>query len=48
MSDQITAPAPTSPISLDRRNSLEKAIQNRPDAKDLMDKHILLDTNAAP
>ncbi|KAL8719979.1 MAG: hypothetical protein Q9225_003095 [Loekoesia sp. 1 TL-2023] len=38
-----------SPISpIDRRNSLEKHLQTRPDPKDLKDRHILLDTNAAP
>ncbi|KAL8708583.1 MAG: hypothetical protein Q9220_006518 [cf. Caloplaca sp. 1 TL-2023] len=37
---------PISPI--ERRNSLEKHLQMRPDAKDLKDRHILLDTNAAP
>lgn len=42
------APATTSPISLERRNSLEKAIRNRPEAQELKEKHILLDTNAAP
>ncbi|KAL9124819.1 MAG: hypothetical protein Q9217_005897 [Psora testacea] len=39
----------TTPISpVERRNSLEKHLQMRPDAKDLKDRHILLDTNAAP
>lgn len=37
---------PISPI--ERRNSLEKHLQMRPDPKDLKDRHILLDTNAAP
>lgn len=37
---------PISPI--ERRNSLEKHLQTRPDPKDLKDRHILLDTNAAP
>lgn len=37
---------PVSPI--ERVNSLEKHLQMRPDAKDLKDRHILLDTNAAP
>lgn len=37
------------PISpLERRDSLEKHLQTRPDPKDLKDRHILLDTNAAP
>jgi len=40
----------TSPIAptLDRRNSLEKALQHRPDEQDLRNRHILLDTTAAP
>lgn len=38
-----------SPISpLERRNSLEKHLAHRPDAQDLKNRHILLDTNAAP
>lgn len=37
---------PISPV--DRRNSLEKHLQHRPDAQDLKNRHILLDTNAAP
>ena len=38
-----------SPISpVDRRNSLEKHLQRRPDAQDLKDRHILLETQAAP
>lgn len=38
-----------SPISpVERRNSLEKHLQHRPDAQDLKNRHILLDTNAAP
>jgi len=38
-----------SPISTaDRRNSLEKHLQTRPDEKDLKNRHILLDTNTAP
>ena len=37
------------PISaLERRNSLEKHLQHRPDPQDLKNRHILLDTNAAP
>lgn len=37
------------PISpLERRNSLEKHLQHRPEAQDLKNRHILLDTNAAP
>ena len=37
---------PISPI--ERRNSLEKHLQHRPDAQDLKNRHILLDSNAAP
>jgi hypothetical protein len=38
-----------SPISpLERRNSLEKHLQFRPEAQDLKNRNILLDTNAAP
>jgi hypothetical protein len=32
----------------DRRDSLEKHLQTRPDVQDLKDRHILLDTNVAP
>lgn len=40
---------PISPVrSLDRRNSLEKHLQHRPEPQDLKDRHILLDTTAAP
>lgn len=38
----------TSPDALQRRNSLEKHLQMRPDEQDLKDRHILLDTTAAP
>lgn len=39
----------TRPISpIERRNSLEKHLQHRPDPQDLKNRHILLDTNAAP
>ena len=38
----------TSISPLERRNSLEKHLQLRPDAQDLKNRHILLDTNAAP
>jgi len=37
---------PISPI--ERRNSLEKHLQHRPDVQDLKNRHILLNTNAAP
>lgn len=37
-----------SPSVLERRNSLEKHLQMRPDEQDLKDRHILLDTTAAP
>lgn len=32
----------------ERRNSLEKHLQTRPDPQDLKDRHILLSTNVAP
>lgn len=32
----------------ERRNSLEKHLQTRPDVQDLKDRNILLDTNVAP
>jgi hypothetical protein len=32
----------------ERRNSLEKHLQQRPEAQDLKNRNILLDTNAAP
>ena len=34
--------------TLERRNSLEKALQHRPEEQDLKNRHILLDTTAAP
>ena len=39
-----------SPIAptLERRNSLEKQLSNRPEEQDLKNRHILLDTTAAP
>jgi hypothetical protein len=40
---------PISPVrSNDRRNSLEKHLQHRPDPQDLKNRHILLDTTTAP
>ncbi|KAL1613640.1 hypothetical protein SLS54_010394 [Diplodia seriata] len=40
---------PISPVRAnDRRNSLEKHLQHRPDPQDLKNRHILLDTAAAP
>ena len=33
---------------LERRNSLEKHLQTRPEGQDLKNRHILLDTTAAP
>ena len=39
----------TTPISkLERRNSLEKHLQTRPEEQDLKNRHILLDNTAAP
>ncbi len=50
MADKDPNPAvdetPISPV--ERRNSLEKHLQHRPEPKELRDRHILLDTNAAP
>ena len=49
MADQTEKSVDETPISpIERRNSLEKHLQTRPDVKDLKDRHILLDTNAAP
>jgi hypothetical protein len=41
---------PISPVRQagERRNSLEKHLQHRPDPQDLKNRHILLDTNTAP
>lgn len=36
------------PPTSERRNSLEKHLQTRPDMQDLKNRHILLDTNVAP
>lgn len=33
---------------LERRDSLEKRLKLRPDAQDLKDRHVLLDTSVAP
>ena len=54
MAEENTQPAiDTTPLTsndhtLERRNSLEKALQHRPDEQELKDRHILLDSNAAP
>lgn len=40
--------SPVRPASHVRQNSLEKHLQHRPDPKELKERHILLDTNAAP
>ncbi|KAA6410291.1 MAG: hypothetical protein FRX48_05712 [Lasallia pustulata] len=50
MADQSQAPkVDSTPISpLERRDSLEKHLQHRPDPQDLKNRNILLDTNAAP
>ncbi len=46
---QQTRSVDESPISpVERRNSLEKYLQMRPDPKDLKDRNILKDTKAAP
>lgn len=39
---------PISPNRLERRDSLEKHLQLRPEAQDLKNRNILLNTNAAP
>lgn len=39
---------PLSANNIERRNSLEKRLQARPDQQDLRNRHILLDTNVAP
>ena len=45
----IVDETPISPTrSLERRDSLEKHLQHRPDVQDLKNRHILLDTNTAP
>lgn len=36
------------PPTHERRNSLEKHLQTRPEIQDLKNRHILLDTNVAP
>ena len=47
--DPVVDETPISPVqSHERRGSLEKHLAQRPDAQDLKNKHILLDTNAAP
>lgn len=47
--DTVTAGIDTtSPSTLERRNSLEKHLQSRPNEQELKDRHILLDTKAAP
>lgn len=55
MATENTDPVPavdTTPLnpttSRERRDSLEKHLLNRPDEQDLKDRHILLDTSAAP
>ncbi|RAH49393.1 RPEL repeat-containing protein [Aspergillus brunneoviolaceus CBS 621.78] len=39
---------PLSASPTERRDSLEKHLQHRPDVQDLKERHILLDTNVAP
>jgi hypothetical protein len=41
---------PISPVraGVERRNSLEKHLQHRPEPQDLKNRHILLDTAQAP
>lgn len=47
---KVVDETPISPVreGMERRNSLEKHLQHRPDAQDLKNRHILLDTQAAP
>lgn len=45
--DDVSVDA-SSPNPLQRQNSLEKHLQTRPDEQDLKNRHILLDTTAAP
>ena len=45
-SAEVVEESTLSPI--ERQDSLEKHLQTRPDAQDLKNRHILLDTNAAP
>lgn len=46
--DATTAVDATPISALERRDSLEKHLQNRPDEQDLKDRHILLESSAAP
>ncbi|KAK3070540.1 hypothetical protein LTR53_010277 [Teratosphaeriaceae sp. CCFEE 6253] len=47
--DGAKAAVDATPINqLERRNSLEKHLQFRPEEQDLKNRHILLDTTAAP
>jgi hypothetical protein len=39
---------PLSAFPYERRNSLEKHLQTRPEMQDLKNRHILLNTNVAP
>lgn len=53
MADQTSSTVDETPISpvreaRGRQNSLEKHLQHRPEQQELKDRHILLDTNAAP
>ncbi|KAF2643275.1 hypothetical protein P280DRAFT_393730 [Massarina eburnea CBS 473.64] len=50
MADVTVDKTPIPPVgeSAERRNSLEKHLQHRPDPQDLKNRHILLDTTTAP
>ncbi|KAF1958912.1 hypothetical protein CC80DRAFT_22121 [Byssothecium circinans] len=50
MTDITVDKTPISPVreGIERRNSLEKHLQHRPEPQDLKNRHILLDTTAAP
>jgi hypothetical protein len=43
-----TSISPVHPSTHLRQDSLEKHLQHRPDPQELKDRHILLDTTAAP
>lgn len=47
MADDIDQ-SPISAPPAERRNSLEKHLLTRPDAQDLKERHILMDTSVAP
>jgi len=46
--DVVVDDTPLSPSSPGAKSSLERQLAQRPEAQDLKNRHILLDTNAAP